>query len=167
VRTLQIESYLAERQAHTSLPVRLYALVDALLYAGTASASTLERSSSAIAVFDGTPDASLADAGPWLIDFELASIATRRTLLELAAGASGLSWLISAYPFTSLAQELRERLDVRMPNGNTALLRFYDARIIGDIADLLSFSQRAEFFVATFDWLVQINDKLSRVHPHA
>lgn len=63
-----------------------------------------------------------------------------------------MSWLISAYPFRGLARELRERLDVRKPDGRTALLRFYGARVVGDIARLLSSSQRAELFVPTFDW---------------
>jgi len=167
VQPSKIENYLAQRQAQASLPVRLYALIDALLYARAANASALERSTAAIALFDGTADASLAEAGPWLIDFNLASIDVQFTLLALAAGAEGVSWLISAYPFRSLAHELRERFDVQMPDGRKALLRFYDARIMGDIAGLLSFSQRAEFFVPTFDWLVQINDELTRVHPHA
>lgn len=163
----KIEEYLAQRQARASLPVRLYALVDALLYARGPAASAPERSSAAIALFDGTADASLADAGPWLIDIDQAPLDVRQALSALAAGTEGVSWLISAYPFRSLAQELRERLDARMPDGRTALLRFYDARLINDIAGLLSFSQRAEFFVPTFDWLTQINGELTRVHPYA
>jgi hypothetical protein len=167
VQPLKIETYLAQRQEQATVSVRLYALIDALLYAATPDASALERSTATVALFDGTPDASLADAGPWLIDFEQAPIATRSALLRLAAGTAGVSWLVSAYPFLSLAMDLRERLDVKMPDGRTALLRFYDARIISDIASMLSLSQRAEFFVPTFDWLVQINDELVRVHPHA
>ncbi|CAJ2759178.1 Uncharacterised protein [Burkholderia pseudomallei] len=167
MQSSKIENYLAQRQAQTSIPVRLYALIDALLYARAPNAATLERSAATVALFDGTQDASLADAGPWLIDVEQAPITMHRTLHELAGGADGVSWLISAYPFRSLAQELRERLDVQMPDGRTALLRFYDARLIGDIARLLSFSQRAEFFVPTFDWLVEINSEITRVHPHA
>ena len=144
----KIEQYFAQRQPQISLPVRLYALVDALLYARAHSSPALERSAATVALFDGTADASLADAGPWVIDVDQAPIAVRRTLFELAAGAEGVSWLISAYPFRGLAQELRERLDVRMPDGRTALLRFYDARVVGDIAGLLSFSQRAEWEAA-------------------
>jgi hypothetical protein len=161
----QLERYLTQRRVQTSLPVRLYALVDGLLYGDAFGANALERCSAAIALFDETPDASLADAGPWLIDFEGASTATRQAVLELAAGAAGVSWLTTAYRFESLAKELRERLDVRMPNGGTALLRFYDARVMGDIARVLSLSQRAAFFVPTFDWLVQIHGELIRVHP--
>jgi len=165
VQLSTVENYLAERQAQASFPVRLYALVDALLYKREPHAAALKRSEAAIALFDGTADASLADAGPWLLDFEHVPADTRRTLLELATGADGVSWLISAYPLPSLAQELRERLDVRMPGGRTALLRFYDARLIGDIAGLLSLSQRAEFFRSTFDWLIEINGELAKVHP--
>ncbi len=163
----KIEQYFAQRQPQISLPVRLYALVDALLYARAPGSTALERSAATVALFDGTADASLADAGPWVIDVDQAPITVRRTLFELAAGAEGVSWLVSAYPFRGLAHELRERLDVKMPGGRTALLRFYDARIVGHIAGLLSFSQRAELFVPTFDWLVQINGELMRVHPHA
>ena len=42
----------------------------------------------------------------------------------------------------------------------------HDARVVGDIARLLSFSQRTELFVPTFDWLAQVNGELMRVHPH-
>ncbi|ASL42531.1 hypothetical protein bAD24_I03510 [Burkholderia sp. AD24] len=161
----QLERYLTQRRVQTSLPVRLYALVDGLLYGDAFGVSALERCAAAIALFDDTPDASLADAGPWLIDFDGASMATRHAVLELAAGAAGVSWLTTAYRFESLARELRERLDVRMPNGGTALLRFYDARVMGDIARVLSLSQRAAFFVPTFGWLVQIHGELIRVHP--
>lgn len=160
-------AYFAQRQTQISMPVRLYALFDALLYTHAADAPALERSTAAIALFDGTPDASLADAGPWLVDVHAASDAVRSRLHELGASGDGVSWLISAYAFPALAHELRGKLDARMPDGRTALLRFYDARIIGDIAALLSFSQHAEFFVPTFDWLVEINGELRRVHPHA
>ena len=85
----------------------------------------------------------------------------------MGAGADGVSWLISAYPFPALAEELAGRLNVRMPDGRTALLRFYDARLTGEIAELFSFTQRIEFFVPTFDWFVEINGELKRLHPHA
>jgi hypothetical protein len=167
VQTSKIEHYFVQRQVQVSLPVRLYGLVDALLYERASGSPPLERSTSAIALFDSTPDASLADAGPWLIDFAQTAQAVRQSLFNLGANSEGASWLISAYPFEVLADELRGRLNARMPDGRTALLRFYDARLIGDIAALLTFTQRIEFFVPTFDWLVQIDDELTRVHPHA
>jgi hypothetical protein len=162
-----IEDHLASRQSVSSLPLRVFALVDALLYENVSGAPALKRSESHVALFDDTPDAPLADAGPWLIDVLDSFTGTRRALATLAAGPLGVSYLISAYSHHDLAQELRERLNAKMPDGRTALLRFYDARIIGDIAAMLSFTQRIEFFVPTYDWFVAINGQLSRVHPHA
>lgn len=149
------------------MKVHLYALVDGLLYANAANGSTPQRSQSATAVFDGTQDASLADAGPWLFAYERAAADIRRTLSTMASSSTGVSWLISAYPIESLADELRSRLDVRLPDGSTALLRFYDARIMTDMASLMEFTQRMQFFVPTFNWLVETNGKLKGVHPHA
>lgn len=162
-----IDAFFVKRQQQLTMQVHLYALVDGLLYANAAAASSLQRSPSAVALFDGTPDASLADAGPWLIDYGRAAGSIRQTLSTMAHGSTGVSWLISAYPIESLADELRNRLDVRLPDGRTALLRFYDARIMADIASLMEFTQRMQFFVATFDWLVEVNGKLKGVHPHA
>ncbi|UOB57561.1 DUF4123 domain-containing protein [Burkholderia pyrrocinia] len=162
-----IEAFFLKRQQQLTMQVHLYALVDGLLYANAANGSSPQRSQSAAALFDNTPDSSLADAGPWLVDYELASGNTRRTLSAMANSSPGVSWLISAFPIESLADELRNRLDVRLPDGRTALLRFYDARIMADVASLMEFTQRMQFFVPTFNWLVEVNGKLRGVHPHA
>lgn len=160
-----IQEFFAHRQQQLAATVRLFALVDGLLYGERAY--PLQRSRAAIALFDGTPDASLADAGPWLIDCDRVDASTRNALAAQAAGSTGVSWLISAYPLDALATELRPRLDAKMPDGRTALLRYYDARIMHDIALLMTSTQRMQFFVVTFDWLVEIDGRLARVHPHA
>lgn len=162
-----IEAHFEMRRQQITLPSRLFAMVDALLFAEASDAPPLRRANYSIALFDRTPDASLAEHGPWLIDYALAPGPIRRVLAELAAGPVGMSWLISAYPFDRLAAELREHLDVRLPDGRTALLRFYDARIMPDIARVMSDAQRSHFFVATYDWLVEIDGRLTGVHPHA
>lgn len=162
-----IEAFFFKRQQQLTMNVHLYALVDGLLYADAAGGSSPQRSQSAIAVFDRTQDAPLADAGPWLFAYEAAAGNIRRTLSKMASSSTGVSWLISAYPIESLADELRSRLDVRLPDGSTALLRFYDARIMADMVSLMEFTQRTQFFVPTFDWLVEVNGKLRGVHPHA
>ncbi|MGS1024364.1 DUF4123 domain-containing protein [Burkholderia glumae] len=160
-----IQAFFDTRRQQLSTTVHLYALVDGLLYADQAGVP--QRSQASVALFDQTPDASLADAGPWLFDYELASGATRTGLASLAAGAGGVSWLISAYRVDALADELRRRLDARLPDGRTALLRFYDARIMPDIAAMMDFAQRAQFFVVAFDWLVELNGRLRGVQPDA
>ncbi|AIP39972.1 hypothetical protein BFR06_11430 [Burkholderia pseudomallei] len=162
-----IEAHFEMRRQQITLPARLFAVIDALLFAEASDAPALRRANYSIALFDRTPDASLADHGPWLIDYAIAPGPIRRVLAELAAGPIGMSWLISAYPFDRLAAELREHLDVRLPDGRTALFRFYDARIMPDIARVMSDAQRSQFFVATYDWLVEIDGRLTGVHPHA
>jgi hypothetical protein len=161
-----IESWLAQRRQQITLPTRLYALIDGLLYRELGG-SPPDRSWACIALFDSTPDASLADAGPWLIDYEYAPSAVRNTLGMLAAGPSGVSWLISAYPFGAIADHLRANLDVRLPDGRLALLRFYDARLISALAAAMEYSQRMRFFVIAHDWLVEINGKLMEVKLRA
>lgn len=160
-----IHLFFERRRPEIATAVRLFALVDGLAYADRASAPA--RSQAVAALFDRTADASLADAGPWLIDYELAGSAVQTRLAMLAAEHGGVSWLISAHGIASLADELRLRLDARLPDGRTALLRFYDARIMPDIAAMMSTLQRMQFFVVTFDWLVEVDGRLTGVHPYA
>ncbi|MCO1349936.1 MULTISPECIES: DUF4123 domain-containing protein [Burkholderia] len=162
-----IEAFYLMRQQQLTMQAHLYALVDGLLFEDAAGGSPPQRSQAAVPLFDGTPDASLADAGPWLLDYERATGNVRRSLSVMAGGSAGVSWLISAYPIESLADELRGRLDARLPDGRTALLRFYDARVMADVASLMEFTQRMQFFVPTFNWLIEVNGKLKGVHPHA
>ncbi|MBU9586053.1 DUF4123 domain-containing protein [Burkholderia multivorans] len=164
---VSIEAFFVKRQQQLTMQVRLYALVDGLLFADAAGGLPPQRSQAVVALFDGTPDASLADAGPWLLDWERTAGGARHALSAMASGSTGVSWLISAYPIESLADELRRRLNVRLPDGRTALLRFYDARIMADMASLMELTQRMQFFVPTFNWFVEVNGKLKGVHPHA
>lgn len=162
--TAQVEEYLATRQQQTPYPLRLYGLVDGLLYAEIAADQTLFRSTSCVALFDRTPDEALANAGPWLLDYTGDRNSHGASLQRLADSAMGCLWIVSGYALDDLAAALRTRLNVRMPNGSTALLRYYDARITQDIAALLSPAQRAAFFAPAQDWLVQRNGQLIRIH---
>jgi len=45
------------------------------------------------------------------------------------------------------------------PDGRLALLRFYDARLMAALAAAMQLTRRIQFFVTTFDWLVEINGK--------
>lgn len=122
---------------------------------------------SAMALLDGTPDGSLADAGPWLFDYERIDSATRDVLTHLAQGEFGVSWIVSAYQPRQLAAELRERLDGTLPDGRSVMLRYYDARVMRYFAPALSPTERTIFFSPAFDWLIEIDGQLFRAHPHA
>ncbi|MCA8331662.1 DUF4123 domain-containing protein [Burkholderia cepacia] len=114
---VSIEGFFFKRQQQLTMQVHLYALVDGLLFADAGAGSPPQRSQAVVALFAGTPDASLADAGPWLVDWERASGGVRRTITAMA-----------------------------------------------DVATLMELTQRTQFFVPTFNWLVEVNGKLKGVH---
>ncbi|MBU9576595.1 DUF4123 domain-containing protein [Burkholderia multivorans] len=164
---MSIQVVFSSWQQRASLPLRLFALTDGLLYSELSGSAPMRSAESAIALLDGTPDASLADAGPWLFDYDGADSATRDVLTRLAHGEFGVNWIISAYQPRQLAGELRERLDATLPDGRTAMLRYYDARVMRYFAPALTSTERTVFFSPAFDWLIEIDGQLFRVHPHA
>ncbi|KVX73207.1 DUF4123 domain-containing protein [Burkholderia ubonensis] len=164
---MSIQVIFSSWQARASLPLRLFALADGLLYSELSGSAPVRASESVLALLDGTPDASLADAGPWFFDYEHTNSATRDVLTRLAQGEYGVNWIISAYQSRLLADELRERLDATLPDGRTAMLRYYDARVMRYFAPALSSTERTMFFSPTFDWLIEIDGQLFRAHPHA
>lgn len=162
---MQAKEYFAARLKQTHFPLRLYGLVDALLHNEVSATHPLSRSSSCVALFDGTPDEALAHAGPWLLDCSADGNPHIAALQRLAESGLGCIWILSSYAIDDLAEALQARLNVRMPNGSTALLRYYDARLANDIAALLTPEQRAAFFAPVHDWLAQRNGELIRIHP--
>ncbi|MDN8011624.1 DUF4123 domain-containing protein [Burkholderia multivorans] len=164
---MSIQVIFSSWQQRASLPLRLFALADGLLYSELSGSAPVRSTESAMALLDGTPDASLADAGPWLFDYERADSATRDVLTRLAQGEFGVNWIISAYQSRQLAGELRDRLDATLPDGRTAMLRYYDARVMRYFAPALTSTERTMFFSPTFDWLLEIDGHLFRAHPHA
>jgi len=162
--TAQVEEYLRSRQQKIAFPLRLYGLVDELLYRDHAGGSPLSRSSSRIALFDGTPDEALAHAGPWLLDCSADHDSYLPALHRMGNSATGCIWIVSAYAPEDLAAALRARLNVRMPSGAIALLRYYDARITSDIIALLTPVQLAAFFAPVLDWLIQRDGILTRIY---
>jgi len=124
----------------------------------------LSRSSSRIALFDGTPDEALAHAGPWLLDCSADHDSYLPALHQMGESATGCIWIVSAYAPEDLAAALRARLNVRMPSGAIALLRYYDARITSDITALLTPVQLAGFFAPVLDWLIQRDGILTRIY---
>ncbi|MFP3502028.1 DUF4123 domain-containing protein [Burkholderia sp. SIMBA_062] len=164
---MSIQVIFASWQERASLPLRLFALADGLLYSELSGSAPVRSGETAMALLDGTSDASLAEAGPWFFDYERADSATRDVLGRLAQGEYGVSWIISAYQPRQLAGELRERLDATLPDGRTAMLRYYDARVMRHFAPALTSAERTIFFSPAFDWLIEIDGQLFRAHPHA
>lgn len=139
----------------------MYALVDGLGFEQVMG-KPLQRGAGRAALFDGTADAPLSAAGPWLVD-AAADGALNEALLEHRAQAPFVSWLFSEAPFHGLVQLLQLKLDVRMPDGQAALLRFYDPRVLRTLAQTLSPAQREEFFAHIVEWHFEIDGEPMRI----
>jgi len=105
-----------------------------------------------VPLFAGTPDAALAHAGPWLVEAACADEALLAELATLEHEAPALVWLIAPQDQEGLAQLLQLRLDVRLPDGRSALLRFWDPRVLVNLARTLDAAQREEFFGLIHEW---------------
>ncbi len=130
--------------------LRLYALADGLQFEQHHG----ERLSDAYGrrgLFAGTPDAPLIHAGPWLFDMVLAGDLLP-ILAELEQLAPAVSWLIAPQDLDGLAMLLQLRLDMQLPDGRLALLRFWDPRVLAGIAGIMRDDQRAEFFAHIDEW---------------
>lgn len=140
--------YEALRQTRSHL--KLFALVDELGYEQVEGAR-LQTGPGRCALFEGTPDAALASAGPWLVD-AAEDEELRTHLIAAEANAPCVSWLLAEVPLHGLIQLLQLKLDVKLPDGTMALLRFYDPRVLKSLALTLTPEQREAFFGHIVEW---------------
>ncbi len=139
-------------QLHQSMSsLRLYALVDGAQYRAHLGEPLTARQGF-YPLFANTPDAALAHAGPWLVDTEQASEALIDALAALEQAASAVTWLIAPQDLGGLAQLLQLKLDIELPDGRTALLRFWDPRVLVDLIEILDPGQREVFFAHIHEW---------------
>ncbi|MBU0915407.1 DUF4123 domain-containing protein [Aquabacterium parvum] len=139
-------------QLHNTLPtLRLYALVDGVQYQ-THFCKRFQPGNGLFPLFADTPDAALAHAGPWLVDAALAGEALVAELASLERDAPSLTWLIAPQDLEGLGQLLQLRLDAKLPDGRSALLRFWDPRVLVNLARTLDGAQREAFFGHIHEW---------------
>ncbi|MES3020873.1 MAG: DUF4123 domain-containing protein [Pseudomonadota bacterium] len=131
--------------------LRLYALIDGAQYE-TRRGKRLERQAGRYPLFDGTPDAPLAHAGPWVIDAEAAGDAFTSDIAALEREAAAVCWVIALQSLEGLSQLLQLNLDTKLPDGRTALVRFWDPRVLASLAEVLTPVQREEFFGHIHEW---------------
>lgn len=131
--------------------LRLYALVDGAQYQIKRD-ERISRRRGCISLFEGTQDAALAHAGPWLVDTEFVDMAFVSDLGVLEREAAAVSWIITPQNFEGVAQLLQLNLETKTPDGRCALLRFWDPRVLVSLAEILSVDQRQDFFGHFHEW---------------
>jgi hypothetical protein len=144
-----LQRYAALRDALPAL--RLYALVDGAQYQMRRTQS-LEQKLGRRPLFAGTDDAPLANYGPWLIDALESEEGDLGDISLLEQEAPAVSWLLTPVDPEGLAQLLQLRMDAVLPDGRTALLRFWDPRVLGNLAEIMDANQRSEFFAHILEW---------------
>jgi hypothetical protein len=147
---------------NTSPELGLYALVDGVQYQSHLC-KRLRAGSGLFPLFAGTPDAALAHAGPWLIDARLVDEAFIVELAALERDAPALIWLIAQQDLVGLGQLLQLRLDVKLSDGRTALLRFWDPRVLINLARTPDGQQREELFGHIHEWHLLHDGKRIRI----
>jgi hypothetical protein len=138
----------------TQPDLRLYALVDGVQYV-ECQGQPLRAGEGLFPLFTGTPDAAHAHAGPWLVDceqIEQVAPALMAELTQLEQKAPAIIWLITPSKLEDLAALLQPKLNIRLPDGRAALLRFWDPRVSAGLAQRLDAAQRKEFFGDVDEW---------------
>lgn len=131
--------------------LRLYALVDGVQYQARFD-KRLQASTGLYGLFAGTSDAALSHAGPWLVDVAMCGDLFNE-LIALEVEKPSVSWLVGPQDLVGLAQLLQLRMDARLPDGRSVLLRFWDPRVLRMLVRTLDDDQRNEFFSHIHEWL--------------
>lgn len=161
---LDVQSRLQKLQG-TMPALRLYALVDGVQYQAKLG-NTLQPGSGLFPLFAGTIDAALAHAGPWLLDAASVDEATISQLAELERNTPSLTWMIAFQDLEGLGQLLQLNLDVYLPDRRRALLRFWDPRVLVNLARTLDAAQRQEFFGHIHEWHLLLDGKRVWIGRH-
>lgn len=132
--------------------LNLYVLVDGALYQQHRERQLEHVPGVVVALFSGTADDALAHAGPWLVDATQVTEAVLRDLIALEKNSPAVTWLFAEAKITGISQLLQLRLDIQLPDGRTALLRFWDPRVLAGLFQLMTGDQRAEFFGHIHEW---------------
>lgn len=138
--------------------LRWYALLDGYQHERCTGTRLVSAPGINQALFDGTPEASLADAGPWLHDL-VADAPQADAWARLERATPCVSWLITAMDLQGLAQVLQLKLHAELPDGRAALLRFYDPRVLANLAATLDGEQRSRFFDLIEEWHFLVNGR--------
>ncbi|WP_059930038.1 DUF4123 domain-containing protein [Burkholderia ubonensis] len=132
--------------------MRVYALVDGLQYQQHTGQQLEPIDDIAVSLFAGTTDIALAHAGPWLIYTKDAQ-GRIAELDALETARPGVVWLFASADLETLAGKMRPHLSVRLSNSKSAMLRFWDPRVLHELNQSLQSKQERALFKTAREWL--------------
>lgn len=109
-------------------------------------------------LFDGQPEAEHTHAAPWLMELPASGIQqpVDHWLASLEQTGAGLTLLASRVSFKPLFAHLQQQLDIALPDGSLALMRFYDPCAWLRYCQVLSLSQQRELLGPILEWQVTL-----------
>ncbi|WFQ79619.1 DUF4123 domain-containing protein [Xenorhabdus sp. SF857] len=131
--------------------MKRYALIDGLQYERFFDAELTYIAGLNNPLFRRYPDAEIAFAGPWLFDITH-NIVSVEKFLKLEKTFPAVSWLYTTLSLDALTRHFEPYLNVQLESGETALLRFYDPRILHQIRDIFSQEQLTAFTQPIDEW---------------
>ncbi|WP_075183695.1 DUF4123 domain-containing protein [Pantoea sp. 1.19] len=150
---------LAAQHLIYSSDVALFALVDGLQYERYFGEELSAQHPAVIPLFDTWPDSRIAFAGPWIFRMN-SMMGSGKKLCELEAALPSVSWMVSSSTLTELAVHFRKNMNIGLPDGRTALLRFQDPRVQVRLGAMLDGQQHRELTELIQEWLTAIDGKI-------
>lgn len=150
---------LAAQHLIYSTKVTLYALVDGLQYERYYGEDLSVQQPAAMPLFDIWPDSRIAFAGPWIIQMSCAMNINEK-LCHLEVALPSVSWMVSSTTLAELAANFRKNMNIRLPDGRAALLRFQDPRVQVRLGTMLDSQQHRELTGLMQEWLTIVDGKV-------
>lgn len=144
----------------------LYALVDHAGAPGLVSCLSAVPGTAWISLFADSTEEKAVDVAPLLLSLQAAATPWWLRWLHTAClESTSLALLYSSADSQRLAQELKNRLNVMLPDKVPALLRYFDTRILESLRQVLEPDQCASFFgiAARWIWLDRAGDVQNHV----
>lgn len=100
-----------------------------------------------VCLLRGVDDPELAKTAPYLVRLAAGDPFAEWVLGEDLGKHGGIFFIVpEETPFIDLRKHFRNMLRVRLPDGDTALFRFYDPRVFNDFLPICDQEQLREFF---------------------
>ncbi|TDV25357.1 uncharacterized protein DUF4123 [Paraburkholderia caballeronis] len=144
----------------------LFALVDGIQYGQHTGRQLEPLDDAAASLFAGTRDIALAHAGPWLVDPQKAGDRIA-DLGELELARPGVIWLITSEKLERQAARLRPHLNIETPERRSAMLRFWDPRVIHALNGIYLGQDRRALFRTVHEWQYLHNGQRHTINEHA
>ncbi|EMA4769568.1 DUF4123 domain-containing protein [Cronobacter sakazakii] len=150
---------IAVQQLLSSTNISLYGLVDGLQYERFTGKELIKEKNEVVPLFDRYPDSRIAFAGPWLVDMQRRMDFSEQ-LVALEIFCPSVSWITTSVNLDQLVKHLQQFMNIILPEGETALLRFQDPRVQPRLGTILDEEQHSELTGITTGWVSLVNNQV-------